>query len=34
MDIGMDLSGPVSEDYKPPFKFSGQIEKVSINSKK
>jgi len=33
MDIGMDLSGPVSEDYKPPFKFSGQIEKVSINIK-
>ena len=31
MDIGMDLSGPVSEDYKPPFKFTGTIKKVSID---
>ncbi len=31
MDIGMDLSGPVSEAYSPPFKFSGEIEKVTID---
>lgn len=31
MDIGMDLSGPVSDDYKPPFKFTGKIEKVVID---
>jgi len=31
MDLGMDLSGPVSEDYKPPFKFSGMVEKVTID---
>ncbi len=33
MDIGMDLSGPVSEEYKPPFKFSGRVEKVTIDIK-
>jgi hypothetical protein len=31
MDIGMDLSGPVSEEYKPPFKFTGTVEKVTID---
>jgi arylsulfatase len=33
LDIGMDLSSPVSEEYKPPFKFSGKIEKVTIDLK-
>jgi arylsulfatase len=33
MDIGMDLSSPVSEEYQPPFKFSGKIEKVTIDLK-
>jgi hypothetical protein len=27
----MDLSAAVSEEYKPPFKFSGKIEKVTID---
>lgn len=31
MDIGMDLSGAVMiEEYDAPFKFSGQVEKVTI----
>jgi arylsulfatase len=33
MDIGMDLSSSVSEDYHPPFKFTGTIKKVSIDIK-
>jgi hypothetical protein len=33
MDVGMDLSAPVSEDYKPPFKFTGTIKKVTIDLK-
>ena len=31
MDVGMDLSSPVSDDYKPPFKFTGTLEKVTID---
>ena len=31
MDVGMDLSSAVSEDYKPPFKFKGTIKKVMID---
>jgi arylsulfatase len=33
MDVGMDLSSPVSPDYKPPFKFTGTIKKVTIDIK-
>jgi arylsulfatase len=34
MVIGMDLSGPVMiEDYQAPFKFSGEVEKVTIRIK-
>ncbi|MEK6233482.1 MAG: arylsulfatase, partial [Planctomycetales bacterium] len=33
MDVGMDLSSAVSEDYKPPYKFTGTIEKVTIEIK-
>jgi hypothetical protein len=32
-DIGEDTGTPVSEDYKVPFKFTGDIEKVVINLK-
>jgi len=31
LDIGEDTGTPVSEDYKVPFKFTGAIEKVTIN---
>jgi arylsulfatase len=31
LDIGEDTGTPVSEDYQVPFKFSGEIEKVTIN---
>ncbi len=31
-DVGMDMRGPVSEDYEPPFEFTGgEIKKVSID---
>ena len=30
LDIGEDTGTPVSEDYKVPFKFTGEIEKVTI----
>ena len=33
LDIGEDTGTPVSEDYKVPFKFSGEIEKVTIDLK-
>ncbi len=32
-DVGMDLQAPVSSDYKPPFKFTGEIEKVTLDIK-
>jgi len=28
-DIGMDTRTPVDESYKPPFKFSGMINKLT-----
>jgi arylsulfatase len=28
--IGEDSGQPVTFDYKPPFRFTGEIEKVSI----
>jgi len=31
LDIGEDTGTPVSEDYKVPFKFTGDIEKLTIN---
>lgn len=31
LDIGEDTGTPVSEDYKVPFKFTGEIEKVTIS---
>ncbi|WP_442854755.1 arylsulfatase [Fischerella sp. PCC 9605] len=32
-DVGMDLQAPVSKAYKPPFKFTGSIEKVTFDLK-
>jgi hypothetical protein len=29
-DVGMDVGSPVDFTYKPPFKFTGDIEKVTI----
>ncbi|HXV26249.1 MAG TPA: sulfatase-like hydrolase/transferase [Alphaproteobacteria bacterium] len=31
LDIGEDTGTPVSEDYKVPFKFTGDLEKLTIN---
>ena len=31
LDIGEDTGTPVSEDYKVPFKFTGKLEKVTVN---
>ena len=31
LDIGEDTGTPVSEDYQVPFKFTGTLEKVTIN---
>jgi arylsulfatase len=31
LDIGEDTGTPISEDYKVPFKFTGDLEKVTIN---
>ena len=31
LDIGEDTGTPVSEDYQVPFKFTGNLEKVTIN---
>jgi len=31
LDIGEDTGTPVSEDYRVPFKFTGKLEKVTIN---
>ncbi len=33
LDIGEDTGTPVSEDYKVPFKFTGEIEKVIVSLK-
>ena len=34
MDVGMDLQASVSDNYKPPFKFTGTIKKVTIDLEK
>jgi arylsulfatase len=33
LDVGEDTGTPVSEDYQVPFKFTGEIEKVTIELK-
>ena len=30
LDCGEDMGAPVSEDYQVSFKFSGEIEEVTI----
>jgi len=30
-DVGMDNGSPVSEDYRPPFAYTGGLKKVEIN---
>jgi len=32
-DVGEDTGTPVSEDYRVPFKFTGKLEKVTIELK-
>jgi arylsulfatase len=31
LDVGMDSGSPVSEDYPPPFAYTGTINKVEIH---
>ena len=31
LDFGEDTGTPVSEDYQLPFKFTGELKKVTIN---
>jgi hypothetical protein len=33
MDIGEDVGSPVDFTYKPPFKFTGKIDKVTYELK-
>jgi arylsulfatase len=33
LDVGEDTGTPVSDDYKVPFKFTGEIEKVTLELK-
>lgn len=33
MDVGMDIGSPVDFTYKPPFKFTGTIDKVVVELK-
>jgi arylsulfatase A-like enzyme len=33
LDIGMDVGSPVDFTYKPPFKFTGKIDKVTFDLK-
>jgi arylsulfatase len=33
LDVGLDRGAPVDFTYKPPFKFTGKIEKVTIDLK-
>lgn len=30
-DVGMDLATPVSYEYEAPFKFTGKIDKITVN---
>ena len=32
-NVGMDIGTPVSEDYQSPAKFTGELEKVTIELK-
>jgi hypothetical protein len=33
LDVGEDIGSPVDFTYKPPFQFTGRIDKVTINLK-
>ncbi len=33
MDIGEDIGSPVDFTYKPPFAFTGTIDKVTVDLK-
>jgi len=33
LDVGEDTGTPVSEDYHPPFKFTGEIDSITVNLK-
>jgi arylsulfatase len=33
LDVGSDLGSPVSTDYKSPNRFTGRIDKVTIELK-
>ena len=33
LDLGSDLGSPVSLEYKTPYRFTGEIEKVSVELK-
>jgi arylsulfatase len=33
LDCGEDTGTPITEDYKVPFKFTGKLEKVTIDLK-
>ena len=33
LDCGEDTGTPVTEDYRTPFKFTGEIKKATINLK-
>jgi hypothetical protein len=33
MDIGIDVGSPVDFTYKPPFAFTGRIERVTFELK-
>ena len=30
-DVGMESGSPVSEEYRPPFAYSGAIKKIQIH---
>jgi hypothetical protein len=32
-DIGMDSGSPIDDSYKPPFSFTGKIDKVTVHLK-
>jgi hypothetical protein len=31
LDIGVDIGSPVSPDYEPPFRFTGQLQSVALD---
>jgi arylsulfatase len=32
LDVGLDAGSPVSDQYASPFKFTGMIDRVEVNS--